>query len=51
MVKVAIPAIGHGLHASVGALQWTLTSYLLAVAALLLLRAPWPTGSGGGGCW
>jgi MFS family permease len=37
VVKVAIPAIGHGLHASVGALQWTLTSYLLAVAALLLL--------------
>jgi EmrB/QacA subfamily drug resistance transporter len=37
VVKVAIPAIGHSLHASVGTLQWTLTSYLLAVAALLLL--------------
>lgn len=37
VVKVAIPAIGRGLHASVAALQWTLTGYLLAVAALLLL--------------
>ena len=32
-----MPAIGRSLHASVTALQWTLTSYLLAVAALLLL--------------
>ena len=38
-VKVAVPAIGRdlGLGASISALQWTLTSYLLAVAALLLL--------------
>ena len=37
VVKVAVPAIGRGLHADVGALQWTLTGYLLTVAALLLL--------------
>lgn len=35
--QVAIPAIGRGLHAGVAALQWTLTGYLLTVAALLLL--------------
>ena len=37
VVKVAVPAIGKSLGAGVAALQWTLTSYLLAVAALLLL--------------
>jgi len=37
VVKVAIPAIGHGLGAGVAALQWTLTAYLITVAALLLL--------------
>jgi EmrB/QacA subfamily drug resistance transporter len=37
VVNVAVPAIGRSLHASVAALQWTLTGYLLAVAALLLL--------------
>jgi MFS family permease len=37
VVNVAVPAIGRSLHAGVAALQWTLTSYLLAVAALLLL--------------
>ena len=37
VVNVAVPAIGRSLHASVASLQWTLTSYLLAVAALLLL--------------
>jgi EmrB/QacA subfamily drug resistance transporter len=35
--QVAIPAIGRSLHAGVAGLQWTLTGYLLAVAALLLL--------------
>ena len=35
--QVAIPAIGRALHAGVAGLQWTLTGYLLAVAALLLL--------------
>jgi EmrB/QacA subfamily drug resistance transporter len=37
VVNVAVPAIGRSLGANVAALQWTLTSYLLAVAALLLL--------------
>ena len=37
VVNVAVPAIGRDLGASVSALQWTLTSYLLTVAALLLL--------------
>lgn len=37
VVNVAVPAIGRSLGASVATLQWTLTSYLLAVAALLLL--------------
>ncbi len=35
--QVAIPAIGRSLHAGVAGVQWTLTGYLLAVAALLLL--------------
>ncbi|MFL5912471.1 MAG: DHA2 family efflux MFS transporter permease subunit [Gaiellaceae bacterium] len=37
VVNVAVPAIGRHFGASVTAIQWTLTSYLLAVAALLLL--------------
>src|SRR3954454_818521 len=37
VVNVAVPAIGHNFGAGVAAIQWTLTSYLLAVAALLLV--------------
>ena len=37
VVNVAIPAIGRRFDAGVAAIQWTLTSYLLAVAALLLI--------------
>jgi EmrB/QacA subfamily drug resistance transporter len=37
VVNVAVPTIGRHFGASVTALQWTLTSYLLSVAALLLL--------------
>ena len=37
MINVAVPAIGHDLHASVSELQWVLTGYLITVAALLLL--------------
>jgi EmrB/QacA subfamily drug resistance transporter len=37
VVNVAVPAIGRHFHASVTAIQWTLTSYLLSLAALLLL--------------
>jgi MFS family permease len=37
VVNVAVPAIGRDLHATTSALQSTLTSYLVTVAALLLL--------------
>lgn len=37
VVNVAVPAISQGLGASLGALQWTLTGYLLTAAALLLV--------------
>ena len=37
VVNVAVPAIGKRFDAGVAAIQWTLTSYLLAVAALLLI--------------
>jgi EmrB/QacA subfamily drug resistance transporter len=37
VVNVAVPAIERDLGASVSAVQWTLTGYLVAVAALLLL--------------
>ncbi len=37
VINVAVPAIGGHFTASVAAVQWTLTSYLLAVAALLLV--------------
>ena len=35
-VKVAVPAIGRDPGASISTFQWTPTSYLLAVVALLL---------------
>jgi EmrB/QacA subfamily drug resistance transporter len=37
VINVAVPAIGRHFSAGVAAIQWTLTSYLLAVAALLLV--------------
>jgi EmrB/QacA subfamily drug resistance transporter len=37
VINVAVPAIGRDLGAGVVGLQWALTGYLLAVAALLLL--------------
>ena len=37
VVNVAVPAITRRFDAGVAAIQWTLTSYLLAVAALLLI--------------
>src|SRR5690349_16175112 len=37
VVNVALPHIGTDLHADVSALQWVLTSYLLALASLILL--------------
>src|SRR5215216_3888477 len=37
VVNVALPHIGSDLDASVTALQWVLTGYLLALASLILL--------------
>src|SRR6266566_4006151 len=37
VVAVALPAIGRNLHAGFGALQWTVTSYTLTLASLILL--------------
>ena len=37
VVAVALPAIGRSLHASFQALQWTVTSYTLTLASLILL--------------
>jgi EmrB/QacA subfamily drug resistance transporter len=37
VVVVALPAIGRNLHAGFQALQWTVTSYTLTLAALILL--------------
>ncbi|MDH6706641.1 EmrB/QacA subfamily drug resistance transporter [Kitasatospora sp. MAA19] len=36
-VNVALPAVGHDLHASVSGLQWTVDGYTLAVAAFMML--------------
>jgi EmrB/QacA subfamily drug resistance transporter len=37
VVNVALPAIGHGLHAGIRDLQWVLDGYLVTLSALLLL--------------
>src|SRR5215467_7886444 len=37
VVNVALPHIGDDFNASVSALQWVLTGYLLALASLILL--------------
>jgi EmrB/QacA subfamily drug resistance transporter len=37
VVVVALPAIGRNLHAGFQALQWTVTSYTLTLASLILL--------------
>ncbi len=37
VVNVALPHIGRDFHASVSALQWVLTGYLLTLASLILL--------------
>jgi EmrB/QacA subfamily drug resistance transporter len=37
VVAVALPAIGRSLHAGFQALQWTVTSYALTLASLILL--------------
>src|SRR5215471_12352642 len=37
VVNVALPSIGHDLHASVSGLQWVIASYPLVTASLLIL--------------
>ena len=37
VVNVALPHIGREFHASISALQWVLTGYLVALASLILL--------------
>lgn len=37
VVGIALPSIGRQFHASLGALQWVVTGYTLALAALLIL--------------
>src|ERR1700730_15606929 len=54
VVNVALPSIGHDLHAGVSGLQWTVDAYTLVLASLLMLagstadrfggRRPLPTG-------
>ena len=43
---MAVPHIGHDLHAGVSALQWVLTGYLLALASLILYIASFAMGLG-----
>ncbi len=37
IMNVALPAIGHDLHASISGLQWSLDAYTLVLASLLML--------------
>jgi EmrB/QacA subfamily drug resistance transporter len=37
IVNVALPSIGHDLHAQVSGLQWTVDAYTLVLASLLML--------------
>jgi EmrB/QacA subfamily drug resistance transporter len=37
IVNIALPSIGHSLHASTGALSWVISAYVLAFGGLLLL--------------
>jgi EmrB/QacA subfamily drug resistance transporter len=37
VLNVALPTIGHDLHAGVSGLQWTIDAYTLVIASLLLL--------------
>jgi hypothetical protein len=47
VINGAVPAIGHGLRASVETLQWVHTGYLVTVASLLLIVARLVHGVGG----
>jgi MFS family permease len=50
IVNVALPHIGSDFEASVSALQWVLTGYLLALASLILLGGASAIGSVGAAC-
>ena len=50
VVAVALPAIGRNLHVGFQDLQWTVTSYTLTLASLILLAGSSATAGGGGGC-
>ena len=49
VVAVALPAIGRNLHVGFQALQWTVTSYTLTLASLILLAGSLSDRWGGGG--
>ena len=49
VVAVALPAIGRKLHAGFQDLQWTVTSYTLTLASLILLADSLSDRWGGGG--
>jgi MFS family permease len=50
VVAVALPAIGRNLHVGFQGLQWTVTSYTLTLASLILLAGSLSDRWGGGGC-
>ena len=50
VVAVALPAIGRNLHVGFQDLQWTVTSYTLTLASLILLAGSLSDAGGGGGC-
>ncbi len=37
VVNIALPAIGRDFHTGIAALQWVMTSYILTLAAFLLI--------------
>jgi MFS family permease len=37
VVNIALPTIGRDFHTSIAALQWVMTSYILALTAFLLI--------------
>jgi len=37
VVNIALPTIGHDFHTGIAALQWVMTSYILTLAAFLLI--------------
>jgi EmrB/QacA subfamily drug resistance transporter len=47
IVNVALPTLGHALHTTVAASQWTITGYLLA-AGIAMPASGWLTGRLGG---